>query len=160
MWLTSCAEPQAARNLAIRPHSGRLGYLCAVPHTPLQARFPCPLPSEVGGLCGQWGQAAVVVSQRAWVWTKHFNVTTLLARPVPPAACFPPLPVGEPWGWRPVILWEKKHLEFCFVFWNGPGYPEEGRVGDASVHLFSVSLEAQKPETHIKKGVVIHVQWV
>lgn len=59
-----------------------------------------------------------------------------------------------------MILWEKKHLEFCFVFWNSPGYLEEGSVGDVSVHLFSMSLEAQKPEIHIKKGVVTHVQWV
>lgn len=100
----------------------------------------------------------------AWVWTKHFNVTTLLVRPVLPAACclLPTIASRRagPWVWRPVILWEKKHLEFCFVFWNGPGYPEEGGVGDASVHLFSVSLEAQEPAIHIKKGIVIHVQWM
>lgn len=57
---------------------------------------------------------------------------------VQPVACFLPLAAWDPWGWRPTILWEKKHLEFCSDFQNGPGYNEEGGVGDASGHLFSI----------------------
>lgn len=34
----------------------------------------------------------------------------------------------------------RKHLEFCFIFWNGPGYYEGGRVGEASVHFFTVRV--------------------
>lgn len=55
-----------------------------------------------------------------------------------PFACFLPLPSGNPGSGE---LWfcgkRKKHLEFCFIFWNGPGYNAGGRL-EMLLYIYSV----------------------